>query len=99
MEHVRNDIRKKLTLTGDQFKTTRIDKSIEKYAHVLLSDAPMPLNAIQRQTGIDTTTHMYGEVLYSSTRIVHIPLIQQELTVRGVAFEQAWSIKRLVALL
>ena len=30
---------------------------------------------------------------------MHIPLIRQELTARGVAFEQLWSIKKLVGLL
>ena len=71
--------------------------SIENYARVLLSDTPVPVpNTIQRQRGIDSTTHMCGEVLYSATRIVHIPLIQQELTARGVAFEQSRSIKKLV---
>ena len=100
MGHVRSSIRRKLTSKGDQFNTARIDKSVEKYAHILLSDAPIPIrNAIQRQRGIDTTTHMCGEVLYSATRIIHIPLIRQELTARGVAFEQSWSIKRLVSLL
>ena len=42
---------------------------------------------------------MCGEVLYSATRIIHIPLIRQELTTRGVASEQSWSIKRLVTFL
>ena len=100
MGHVRSSIRRKLTSKGDQFNTARIDKSVENYAHILLSDAPIPIrNAIQRQRGIDTTTHMCGEVLYSATRIIHIPLIRQELTARGVAFEQSWSIKGLVSLL
>ena len=100
MEQIFSNIRQKLTSKGDQFKTARIDKSIEKYAQVLLSDALMPVpNAIQRQRVIDSTTHMCGEVLYSATRIVHIPLIWQELTARGVEFEQLWSIKKLVGLL
>ena len=100
VEQIRSNIRQKLTSKGDQFKTARIDKSIEKYAQVLLSDEPMQApNAIQRQRGIDSTTHMCGEVLYSATRIMHIPLIRQELTARGVAFEQLWSIKKLVGLL
>ena len=47
MEHIRSSIRQKLTSKGDQFRTARIDKSVEKYAHVLPSDAPIPiLNAI-----------------------------------------------------
>ena len=67
---------------------------------VLLSDVPITVpNAIQRQRVIDSTTQMCGEVLYSTTRIVDIPLIQQELTARGVAFEQSWTIKKLVDLL
>ena len=61
-------ILQKITSKGDQINTARIDSSIEKYARVLLSDTPMPVpNAIQRQRGIDSTTHMCGEVLYSST--------------------------------
>ena len=69
-------IRQTITSKGDQFNTARIDSSIEKYAQVLFFDVPIPVtNAIQRQRGIDSTTHMCGEVLYSATRIVHIPLI------------------------
>ena len=38
---------------------------------------------------------MRGEVPYSSLRVVHIGLIWQELTFRGLEFDSNWSIKKL----
>ena len=64
---------------------------------MLLSDIPYPApNAIQRQKGIESTSHMRGEVIYSKLRIVHIALVWEELLFRGVQFEKEWSIKKLV---
>ena len=67
---------------------------------MLFSDNPAPApNAIQKQRGVDATAHMLGNVLYSKLRIAHIPLVREELSVRGIKYEQKWSIKKLVDLL
>ena len=67
---------------------------------MLLSSTPAkPLNAIQRAKGVDSTSHMLGEIAYSSLRVIHIPLIEEEMTFRGVLFEDKMKIKALVKLL
>ena len=38
---------------------------------------------------------MRGKVPYSSLKVIHIPFICEELTLRGVIFEIGWSIKKL----
>ena len=42
---------------------------------------------------------MKGEIAYSSLRVIHIPLIREEMTFRGVLYEEKMSIKALVKLL
>ena len=88
---------KKLTNTEEQYRAKRTETTIEEYSQVFLSDTPLPTpNAIQKQKEIDTTSHMRGEVIYSKLRIVHIPLVREELVFRGITFEQGWSIKKIV---
>jgi len=60
-----------------------LNDSVEGYAIVLLSeDPPIGPNAFQRQTGVDITTHMKGEIPYSSLRIIRIPLVREELKLK-----------------
>jgi len=88
---------RKLTNREQQYRAKRTDTTIEEYSQILLSDTPYPApNAIQRQKGIESTSHMRGEVIYSKLRIVHIALVREELLFRGVQFEKEWSIKKLV---
>ena len=51
---------------------------------------------MQQQSGTDLTTHMKNEVPYSTLRIVHIPLVREELIFRGEIFDEKESIKALV---
>ena len=96
-ENIRSDIRRRIAVIGEQHKLAQNDTHNKAYARVLLSDTPTQTpNVIQRQRGIDATTHMYSEVLYLTMIIMHIPLIQQELTFRGEPFKELWSIKKLV---
>eukprot|EP00957_Ditylum_brightwellii_P004408 334674-Ditylum_brightwellii.AAC.1 len=40
---------------------------------------------------------MKGEVRYDKLKIIHIPLVRQEMNFRNIQFEQKWSIKKLVS--
>ena len=78
-------------------RTKRTGATVEGYAIVLLSEVPPTgSNAVQRQTGVDITTHMKGEIPYSSLRIIHIPLVREELTFRGEIFDEKESITKSV---
>ena len=81
----------------DQHRLKRNETTVENYSQVLLSPTPAkPLNAIQRAKGVDTTSHMKGEIAYTLLRIVHIPLVREEMTFRGVQYNDKMSIKALV---
>ena len=81
----------------DQHRLKRNETTVENYSQVLLSPTPAkPLNTIQRSKGVDTTSHMKGEIAYSSLCIVHIPLVREEMTFRGVQYDDKMSIKALV---
>ena len=96
----RKEIRKQLTSRADQLRSKRTEHTIEGYATSAYSDtARKALNTIQNQTGFDVTNHMRGEVPYSSLRITHIEYVRDELHMRGVAFDNGWSIKKLAMVL
>ena len=89
-----SNTRRRLTVKGEQYKLAQNNASVEVYTNVLLSNIPTQVpNAVQRQRVIDARTCMCGKVRYSTMRIIHIPLIWKDLTFRGVAFEELWSIK------
>ena len=84
----------------DQHRLKRNEITVENYSQVLLSPTPAkPLNAIQRAKGVDTTSHMKGEIAYSTLRVVHIPLVREEMTFRGLQYDDKMSIKALVKVL
>ena len=73
---------------------------IEIYANSLaLANNHQTRNAIQQQTGSDTTLGMKGEVLYSSLRIVHIPMVRAELLARNHTFDPSFKIRKLASTL
>ena len=99
-EAAMKNIYEALVSTTDQHRLKRNEITVENYSQVLLSSTPAkPLNAIQRAKGVDSTSHMLGEIAYSSLRVIHIPLIEEEMTFRGVLFEDKMKIKALVKLL
>ena len=54
---------------------------------------------MQHQTGVDTTTHMLGEILYSSLRVIHIPLVRDKISFRAGTFDNSLSIRALILIL
>ena len=95
--NIQSNIRHRITVKGGQYKLAQNDTSVKAYAQLFLSDTSTQIpNVIQRQRDIGATTHMRSDVLYLTMRIMNIPLIQLELTFRGVTFKELWSIKYLV---
>ena len=85
-----------LNSRADQLRTLRTEHTVEAYTKSAYSEAPpKPYNCMQSQTGFDITHHMRGKVPYSSLQIIHIPYIRDELSLRGVDFDNDWSIKKL----
>ena len=69
-----------LTSVPEQFRSKRTEPTIEQYSQILfLAKLSKPQNTMQQQTGFDTTTHMLGKILYSSLRVIHIPLVREEI--------------------
>ena len=65
----------------DQHRLKRNETTVKNYSQVLLSPtSAKPLHIIQRAKGVDTTSHMKGEIPYSLLHIVHIPLVCEEMT-------------------
>ena len=92
----RKEIFSAISQPDKQFREERTDATIEEYSQVLLADTTPVPNAMQQQSGTDLTTHMKNEVPYSTLRIVHIPLVREELIFRGEIFDEKESIKALV---
>ena len=81
-----------------QFRNNRNDEMTEIYANSLaLANNHQPRNTIQQQTGSDTTLGMKGEVLFSSLRIVHIPMVRAELLARNHTFDPTFKIRMLAS--
>ena len=69
-----NKIYGALTSRTDQHRLKQNEETVENYSHVCFDDvADKPLNTIQKIAGVDTPSHMKGEVAYLSLCIVHIP--------------------------
>ena len=82
------------------FRNNRNDEMTEIYANSLaLANNHQPRNTIQQQTGSDTTLGMKGEVLFSSLRIVHIPMVRAELLARNHTFDPTFKIRKLASTL
>ena len=82
------------------FRNNRNDEMTEIYANSLeLANDHQSRNAIQQQTGSDTRLGMQGEALYSSLRIVHIPMVRAELLARNHTFDSTFKIRKLAGIL
>ena len=99
-EEQRREIKQLLAFVPEQFRSKRTESTIERYSHILfLTEPSKPQNAMQQQTGFDTTTHMLGQILYSSLRVIHIPLVRDEISFRAGTFDNSLSIRALVLIL
>ena len=68
---------------------------MEQYAHSLFDYEVATENAIQNQRGFETTTHMLGEILYSSLRKTYLAIVREEILARDGSFEPSWGIRKL----
>ena len=99
-EEQRREIKQLLAFVPEQFRSKRTESTIERYSHILfLTEPSKPQNAMQQQTGFDTTTHMLGQILYSSLRVIHIPLVRDEILFHAGKFDNSLSIRALVLIL
>ena len=71
----RKQILKQLTLKDNQFSKAREDELIERYAAILSYVVGANRNAIQSQSGFETTSHMKGEITYSKLGTKHVSLV------------------------
>ena len=94
-EDKRKLLRDKLTLKDNRFSQAREDETIERYAAILSNPVGASRNAIQSQSGFETTSHMKGEVTYSKLGKRHVSLVQQEIVFRGHTFDAKDGIRKL----
>ena len=92
-------IRRRIMDKEKRFLSERNEATTEVYANHLFADTTTTKNATQKQRGFDTTVCMKGEILYSSFRTSHVPLVRAEIISRGGVFEARWKIKKLVSVL
>ena len=97
-KEVRHQIYTHLTNDDKQFESVRRNEKTTGLAIALNNDHKAE-NAIQRQTGIDTTAYGRREIKYYRCLTRHINLVRAELTIRGQQFNDSMKIMELRRLL
>ena len=84
---MRKRIHSHLISDNKQFDTF-IQNNTTGALEAILNQPHKPPNTIQKMTGIDTIPHAKREIKYTKCLTKHINLIQAELQLRGVQFDE-----------